>query len=178
MATRPEPILATSSEEPSSATTPLHFDDFYRDHHGGLFAALCLTTGSRQEADELTQEAFVRVLERWSQVGEMVDPKGYLYRTSMNLFRKRCRREAVLSKLPVPRRTRDDAFAEIDQRDALVRALRELPPRQRAAVVLTTMMDLPSQEAGRLLGVSDSTVRVLASKARAELRPIVEEDRA
>ena len=84
----------------------------------------------RQEADELTQEAFVRViLKRWSQVWEMVYLKGYLYRTSMNLFRKRCRREAVLSKLPGGRRTRDDAFAEIDQRDALVRALRELPRR-------------------------------------------------
>ena len=48
MATRPEPILATSSEASLFVVmTPLHFDDFYRDHHGGLFAALCLTTGSR-----------------------------------------------------------------------------------------------------------------------------------
>ena len=177
MTTHPQPLTSRSEGQAAEVATPLAFEDFFRDQHGGLFAALCLATGSREEADELAQESFVRVLEHWNRVAEMDDPKGYLFRTAMNQFRKRCRRASLLQRLPVPTRGRDDAFAVIDERDALVRALRELSPRQRAAVVLTAIFDLPSQEAGRMLGISDSTVRVLAANARAELRPIVEEDR-
>jgi RNA polymerase sigma factor (sigma-70 family) len=80
--------------------------------------------------------------------------------------------------LPVPAREAVDELVAIDDRDVVVRALRDLPPRQRAAVVLTTFLDLPSKEAARILGINDSTVRVLAGKARAELRAsIVDDDR-
>jgi RNA polymerase sigma factor (sigma-70 family) len=149
---------------------PARFEDFFRDRYGQLFAALCLTTGSRQEAEEIAQEAFVRVLERWDRVAFLENPRGYLFTTAMNLFRKRYRRTRLLERLPIPNRESDDAFALVDDRDILVRALRDLPPRQRAAVVLTTMFDYPSEEAGRVMGISDSTVRVLAKRARVELR--------
>jgi RNA polymerase sigma factor (sigma-70 family) len=174
MATKQQPVPSPRAGDVASVG-PRAFDEFFHDEHGGLFAALCLVTGSRHEADELAQEAFVRLLERWDRVSEMDDPKGYLFRTAMNLFRKRCRRAEVRARLPVQQRRRDDAFAVIDDRDELVRALLELSPRQRAAVVLTTIVDLPSQEVGRMLGISDSTVRVLAAKAKASMRPIVEE---
>jgi len=146
------------------------FEDFFRERYGQLFAALCLTTGSRQEAEEISQEAFVRVLERWDHVAELENPGGYLFATAMNGFRKRYRRARLLERLPLLGRESDDAFELIDDRDVLVRALRDLTPRQRAAVVLTVMFDYPSEDAGRVMGISDSTVRVLAKRARAELR--------
>jgi RNA polymerase sigma-70 factor (ECF subfamily) len=159
-----------------TSAAPARFEDFFREQHPRLFAALCLTTGSRHEAEEIAQEAFVRVLERWDRVSSLENPAGYLFQTGMNLFRKRYRRARLWERLQLPTKESDDAFALVDDRDVLVRALRELSPRQRAAVVLTTVFDHPSEEAGKIMGISDSTVRVLVKRARAELRANVEDD--
>jgi DNA-directed RNA polymerase specialized sigma24 family protein len=64
----------------------------------------------------------------------------------------------------------DDAFANVDDRDLIVRSLRELTPDQRAAVLLTGYVGLSSEEAGRMLGMRASTVRTLATRARAAIR--------
>ena len=137
-----------------------------------MFAALCLTTGNRHEAEEIAQEAFVRMLEHWDRVAALDEPAAYLFTTAMNVFRRRYRRAKLAAKLPlpIPRQTPDDAFANVDDRDALIRALRDLTPQQRAAIVLTTMLDFPSEKAGQILGIKDSTVRVLAGRAREQLR--------
>jgi RNA polymerase sigma factor (sigma-70 family) len=167
-----------SRVEVDAAPASTAFDEFFDRTHARLFAALCLTTGNSQEAEDIAQDAFVRVLERWNRVSEMDDPTGYLFTTAMNLFRKRYRRAQLAALLPMPAREAVDELVAIDDRDVVVRALRDLPPRQRAAVVLTTFLDLPSKEAARILGINDSTVRVLAGKARAELRAsIVDDDR-
>jgi len=168
-------VPATEPEEATMAEVPLTFEEFFQDHHARLFAALCLTTGSRDESEEIMQDAFLKIWERWDRVSAMDDPVGFLYRTAMNTFLKRYRRArlAVRHVLPLPER--DDAFATVNDRDALVRAMRDLTPHQRAAVVLTSILDYSSEEAGRILGVADSTVRVLAKKARESMRPKVGE---
>lgn len=154
-----------------AAAVTLDFDRFFEDEYPRLFAALCLTTRDREEAEELTQEAFVRVFERWDRVSVMTEPGGYLHAAAMNLFRKRYRRARVAERLPIPtREPAEDAFAAIDDRDVLVRALRDLSPKQRAAVVLTALLDHSSEDAGRMLGVSASTVRVLSKNARTAMR--------
>lgn len=157
------------------AEAPVSFEVFFREQHPRLFAALCLTTGSRTEAEEIAQDAFVKLLERWDRVSRMDDPIGFLFRTAMNLFRKRYRRARLAERLPIPVRERDDAFAVVNDRDVLVRAMRGLTPHQRAAVVLTAIFDYSSGEAGRILGISDSTVRVLAGRARHTMRANAEE---
>ena len=157
--------------------SPLEFDAFFQHVHPRLYAALCLTTGDRHEADEIAQEAFLRVLERWDRVSAMDDPTGFLFTTAMNVFRKRYRRAKLASRLPIARSSVEDAFATIDDRDVLVRAMRDLTPQQRAAIVLTAILDIPSQEAAEVLGIKDSTVRVLAGKARAQLRTTVGDER-
>jgi len=68
------------------------FEEFYEASFRRVFTALCLVTGSRHEAEEIAQDAFVRVFERWDRVGRLEDPTGYLFRVSMNLFRSRYRR--------------------------------------------------------------------------------------
>ena len=57
----------------------------------------------------------------------------------------------------------DDAFAAIEDRDAVIRALRELIPQQRAAIVLTALLGYSSEEAGQMLGMRASTVRALGT---------------
>jgi RNA polymerase sigma-70 factor (ECF subfamily) len=64
------------------------FEGFFEAEKQRLYRALCLITRNRFEAEEITQDAFVRVLERWDRVSVMEDPTGYLYVTAMNTFRK------------------------------------------------------------------------------------------
>jgi RNA polymerase sigma-70 factor (ECF subfamily) len=147
------------------------FEHFYESTSRRLFTALCLVTGNRDEAEEIAQEAFVRVFERWDHVGELDDPTGYLFRVSMNVFRGRYRRAslAVRRALFLAPRWSDD-LAAVEAHDAVIRLLRGLDPKQRAAVVLTAILDYPAEEAGRMLGIGASSVRSLTTRARAEMK--------
>ena len=63
-----------------------------------------------------------------------------------------------------------DGFQDVDKLDEVVRALGRLTERQRTSVVLVDLFEYSSEEAGRIMGVSASTVRVLASQGRAAIR--------
>jgi RNA polymerase sigma-70 factor (ECF subfamily) len=165
-----------SATEASSRERRLDFEEFFLEHHEQLFRALWLVTRNRHEAEEVMQDAFLRLLERWPAVEAADDPKAYLYRAAMNVFRSRLRRAAVAVRKAVHTLPPDDQFAEVEARDAVVRALAPLPVRQRAALVLMDLLGLSSEEAGRALGVRAVTVRVLASRARATLREVLDED--
>ncbi|MGZ4150462.1 MAG: RNA polymerase sigma factor [Actinomycetota bacterium] len=156
--------------ELAAVAVPASFDEFFAAHHDRLYRALWIVTRDRQDAEELTQDAFLKVWERWERVGSLADPTGYLYRTAMNLFRNRRRRAALALRHAIGTLPRDDAIAAIDDRDAVVRALGACTPAQRAAIVLTDLLDLTSEEAARALRVRPSTVRVLSARARATLR--------
>src|SRR2546423_8027378 len=121
----------------------LSFEDFYEVEHERLFGALYLVTGNRQEAEDLMQEAFVRLLERWDLVQSLESPEGYLYRTAMNTFRTRYRRTLLAARRLFAPRTRPDAFEEVELRADVRRALAGLTKRQRAAIVLTELLGYP-----------------------------------
>jgi RNA polymerase sigma factor (sigma-70 family) len=164
--TRPPQRLAPPP--PRAAGRDPSFEAFYERERDRVFGALCLVTGSRHDAEELTQDAFLALWERWQRVRALDDPTGYLYRTAMNGFRKRLRRAALARRL-APRLWRAREGGD-ELRSEVMDALGALPPRQRAAVVLTELLGYGSEEAGRLLGVKAVTVRVLASQGRAVLR--------
>ena len=161
----PEAANAEQVMRPS----PPSFEEFYEHERDGLFGALCLITGNRHEAEELTQDSFVAVWERWDRVAAMENPTGYLYRTALNGFRKRRRRALFAVRHAIGGGRSQDAFEAVDARDVLRRALATLTPRQRAALVVTELLGHTSEEAGELLGIRAVTVRVLASQARAAL---------
>jgi RNA polymerase sigma-70 factor, ECF subfamily len=146
------------------------FETFFESEKSGLFRALCLVTRNRAEAEELTQDAFLRVFERWDQVHGMDDPAGYLYRTAMNAFRTWHRRAALGLKRTIGLTASDDRIAEVESEDVVVRALAPLSPRQRAAVVLVDLLGYSSEEAGRMLGIRAATVRTHAARAHSDLR--------
>jgi RNA polymerase sigma-70 factor, ECF subfamily len=153
-----------SFRPPGSGGAPTRsFEEFFEAEKSGLYGALCLVTHDRHEAEELTQEAFVRLFERWDRVRAMDDPTGYLYRTAMNLFRKRYRRGLLAARRTIGLAHPDEGIDEVDARDATVRALAELTPQQRASIVLTDLLGYRSEEAARMLGVRASTVRMHAS---------------
>jgi RNA polymerase sigma-70 factor, ECF subfamily len=151
------------------------FETFFEQQHERLFRALWLLTRNRQEAEEVMQDAFLRLWERWDWVAAGSDPVGYLYRTAMNVWRSRLRRAAVAARKVIHHIQDDDQMVGVEERDAVVRALAPLPPRQRAAVVLMDVLDLSSERASEVLGIRPVTVRVLAARARAALAKEMEE---
>jgi RNA polymerase sigma factor (sigma-70 family) len=88
----------------------------------------------------------------------------------MNLHRKRLRRAAVAIRHAIGPRPPRDQLDEVESRDTVLRALAMLSPRQRMSLVLMDLLDYSSEEAGRLMGVKATTVRVLVSQGRAALR--------
>jgi RNA polymerase sigma-70 factor (ECF subfamily) len=168
-----EPVSASAQP----ATSAERFEDLVDAEHARLFGALFLITHDRSEAEDVMQEAFLRVWERWERVQTLEDPVGYLYRTALNVYRKRRRRAIVAIRRAIRVTPPKDELAEVEIHDQVLRALAKLTPRQRLSVVLLDLLDIPSEEAGRLMGVKSSTVRVLASQGRAALaRNMGEED--
>jgi RNA polymerase sigma-70 factor (ECF subfamily) len=152
----------------STDATPA-FEAFFGKEKDGLLRMLSVITGSRSEAEDIAQDAFVRVFERWTEVSRMDDPTAYLYRTSMNVFRSRYRRAATALKRTVAQRPERDFFQAVEDRDLAARALAILTPRQRAALVLTEVLGYSGEETGRLLGIKASTVWALTHQARTSL---------
>jgi RNA polymerase sigma factor (sigma-70 family) len=165
-----EPLRIIKRSEAENAPEAVSFEAFFVEERDPLFGALCLITHDREEAEELTQEAFVAVLVRWERVAAMEDPAGYLYRTAMNMFRKRYRRGLLATRRTLRPAPPADPLVEVEARDAAVRVLARLTPRQRAAVVLTDLLGYRSEEAARMLGIRASTLRMHASIGRAALR--------
>lgn len=159
----------------SAADPPRTFESFFEAERARLLRALFVLTGNAEEAEELLQDAFLALWERWDRVSTMDDPTGYLYRTAMNRHRSLARRATRAARRAVGQAHGGDLFAEADERDAVARALATLTPRRRRAVVLTEMAGYSSPEAARIMGISDSTVRRLAQDARTVMRDALTE---
>ena len=155
---------------------PATFEDFFHAEKDRLIRVMRVITGSRSEAEDITQEAFLRVFERWETVAKMDNPEGYLHRVAMNQFRSRYRRAAVGLRRAVAIGPPRDVFAEVDDRDLALRKLGSLSPRQRAALVLTEALGYSGEEAGRLLGIKATTVWALTHQARAALATMEDPD--
>lgn len=145
-----------------------------QDRGDYLMRAAFALTGSRPAAEDLLQAALERALA--SPRAAVVDPERYLRRTLYNLaadgWRRRGRWQARLPLLAAPREQAHDGTAVVDLRDALVRALQQLPPRQRAVIVLRYWEQLTEAEAAELLGCTVGTVKSTASKGLHRLREL------
>ncbi len=169
--TEPVAVSASPRDELEAART---FESFYEAEARDLFQRLWLVTGNRAEAEELMQDAFLGVWERWDRVGAMDEPVAYLYRTAMNLFRNRYRRSMLALRRTVGLTPPNDDFSDADDREVVRHVLATLPPRQRAALVLTEILGFSSKEAGVALGVTDATIRSLTRHGRDAFRTLME----
>jgi RNA polymerase sigma-70 factor, ECF subfamily len=162
------------SHEGAAIKVVPRFEEFFEQEHSRLFAALTAVTGDRQEAEEIMQDAFLKMWERWERLAHIEDLRGYLYRTAMNTFRSRYRRTKLALRKTTGAFEPEDAYAAVDARQTLMQALRTLTPHQRAAIVLTSLLGFSSEEAGEMLGTSAASVRTLSTRARAQIRDIAE----
>ena len=138
---------------------------------GQLLQLAWLLTGDPRRAEDLVQEAFVKVYPLWPRVRDG-DPLAYTRRILLNARIDRWRRtrsEWLVSK-PPDRVGIDTAHGSIEDRDELRRALQALSARERRVIVLRYYFDLSLDEVAFDLGVSTGTVKSTASRALAKLR--------
>jgi RNA polymerase sigma-70 factor (sigma-E family) len=135
----------------------------------GLLRLAVLLTGDRGHAEDLVQTALLKTYRRWERISRVQSPAAYVRRvlvTTHTSWRRRLSStEQVLATMP------DRAIAAAEGPDEELRAaLRELPPRMRAAVVLRFFEDLTEQQTATVLGCSPSTVNTQVTRALARLR--------
>ena len=159
--------FAANSE---SSAVPVSFDVFFAEQHEHLYRALYFVTGNRADAEELMQDAFLKLWERWDRIAELDDATAYLFTVALNGFRMRARRAKVAAGRAIGIEVASDPFADVDAKEDVRRMLQELTPRQRSALVLTEIIGYSSEQAARIMGIRATTVRVLASQGRAALR--------
>lgn len=147
-------------------------EEFCRRLRPRLVGALSLYCGDVQVAEDTAQEALARVWDRWDEVSQMAAPDGWAYRVAINLanswFRRaraRRNRELRLSRQETKGATPDAAEAL-----ALRRAVSELPPRQREALILRFFEDLSVPQTAAVMGCAEGTVKALTHQALASLR--------
>jgi RNA polymerase sigma factor (sigma-70 family) len=170
-------VIDRTSGERANMASGATFETFFEAEHRRLYRSLILITGDRQEADDVAQEAMIRVLERWDRVARMDEPRAYLYRTALNLNRNRHRwvarrrRHAIYDREATP--DMSEAAAErVDVR----RALDGLTTEQRIAVVLVDFLGFDAKGAGRVLGIDADATRARVHRGRAALREGLTDD--
>ena len=151
-------------------------EQFLAERADRLLRTAVLLTGSREAGQDLLQTALERLLRHWRTLSG--DPEGYLRRTLYNLaadgFRRQGRLQRKLLLLRTDTRPPPDVTAQVDLRDALVRMLVQLPPRQRAVLVLRYWEQLSEAETAAVLGWPEGTVKSAASRGLRRLRELAD----
>jgi RNA polymerase sigma-70 factor (ECF subfamily) len=144
----------------------------YARHYRRLVALLTAVAGSRVEAEEAVQEAFVRALGISGRRAVVDDPEGWLYRVAVNIIRSRWRR-VLAGRRATARLAAEPAVTEVagptDARLMLLAALRRLPFEQREALALHYLADLPIDAVATRVGAPVGTVKARLSRGRGAL---------
>jgi len=146
----------------------IEFEGWYRREHPRLIGSLAALSGRDDLAAEAADEAFARALARWPRVSKMASPGGWTYRVALNELRRRMRRSSTERQAL----DRLDAPVDVEDRpidDDVWRAVRALPDRQRTAIVLRYVADLPEVDIAEAMHVSRGTVASNLSDARRSL---------
>jgi RNA polymerase sigma-70 factor (sigma-E family) len=154
------------------------FEEFTAARLGALVRYATVVTWDPHLAQDITQNVLVRAQSRWPRIGRLDAPEQYVKRMIVNEFLSWRRRVARL--VPLPRESLDrvsppapDHGGEVAQRDAVIRLIATLPPRQRAVIALRFYEDLSHEQVADVLGCRTVTVRTTLSRALANLRTAV-----
>lgn len=155
------------------------WDQIVEEHSDRVYRLAYRLTGNRPDAEDLTQEVFVRVFRSLDSY-EPGTLAGWLHRITTNLFLDQARRKQRIrfdalsdergARLPSREATPDAAYSDQRFDDDIERALQSLPPDFRAAVVLCDVEGLAYEEIAAILGAKLGTVRSRIHRGRAMLR--------
>ncbi len=152
---------------------PDGFHYFVLARSPGLVRSAWLLTGDLATAEDLVQTALAKVWSRWARVARQDAPEAYVRRVMMSTFltwnRRRWHGELAFGDVPDTAEARNDLH-EAELRWAVAGALRELPGRQRAVIVLRYFEDLTEAQVAQALSCSVGTVKSQSAKAIKKLR--------
>jgi RNA polymerase sigma-70 factor (sigma-E family) len=147
------------------------FEDLYAAHGAEALRLAYLLTGDKALAEDVAQDAFVRLLKGFHNLRKRDAFRAYLLRTVTNLtnshFRK-SKRERDFARLGT--QPRSEHPADIESRDMLWSALLRLPERQRTALVLHYCHDLSEQQTADVMQISLKAFKSLVGRGLAKLR--------
>jgi RNA polymerase sigma-70 factor (ECF subfamily) len=175
------------SAEPTETAGPTDIAEpdlttLVRDYSSLLYRVALSVLRNPAEAEDVVQDAFLRVLQRRHSLAAVIDIRPWLVRIAWNLALDRVRRARpsqlddlfaaglVSADLPA-----DQALVEAGQIKQVLRAMERLPKNERQALLLSAMDELSTAEIGDILGRSESSVRSLLFRARAHLRQRLED---
>lgn len=164
----------------SRAPTEEEFVELVHAAWPSLYRTGMLLVGDHALAEDLVQTALAKTYANWHRVREPAAARGYARRvmvtTATSWFRRRSFSERPTDELPEQRERYDATSRDPGDRIDLLAALGQLPPRQRAVVVLRFYDDLSVREAATALGVSEGTVKSQTSAALDKLRVLLGDD--
>lgn len=152
------------------------FTAFFRAEFARVLRTVCLVVGDRGRAEEITQDAFVQLLDHWDAVSGYERPEAWVRRVAIRMAGRAARRERMVRILESGPFGRGESTAEMPEGDSdVAAAVRRLPAGQRTAVVLFYFEDRPVAEVAQLLGCSPATARVHLHRARRRLAALLGE---
>jgi RNA polymerase sigma factor (sigma-70 family) len=152
---------------------PVVFEVWYRREYPRLVSLLIRLGSDIETARDLAAEAFSRALDRWERVAAMASPTGWTFNVALNLQRRHARRARLEAALLARHRL---LLPEVPDRE-IWDAVRKLANRQRTAVALHYLADLPYADVARVMGVTQGTVAATLASARRQLALALPQER-
>jgi len=169
----------TETERPPSGTG---LESVHRDEYAPLVRLAALVLGDAGLAEQVVQDAFVRLYVRWGGMRRIERPGAYLRNSVLNGCRSQLRRRRVSDRhearrtvLATPATPEAEALASVEH-DRIVGALRSVSGRQREALVLRYYLDLSEAEIAAAMGVSAGSVKTHLHRGLAALAELLGED--
>lgn len=178
-----QPTPAKSADR-AQAEARARQDQFVEQHLRRIFLIIYRVVGNVQDAQDLTQETFIKALQRQDQLKEADKAAHWLSRIATNTAIDFVRRhgrvaftpiEDVVDPLSAPvERSPEALMLRAEQQGHLERGLQRLTPRERAALVLRDIEDLPAEEVAVIMNCGKATVRSHIANARVKFRRFLE----
>jgi RNA polymerase sigma-70 factor (sigma-E family) len=159
-------VEIVSAQAPGREVTAL-----YEAHALSLIRLAYVMLGDRPAAEDVVQEAFLVLYQRWSTLRDTASAPGYLRTSVLNGCRMVLRSSGRITRIAseLPWESAEATALVGEEYRHLLRGIRALPPRQREALVLRYYLDLSEEETARSMGVRRGTVKSATSRALAAL---------
>lgn len=162
--------MTATVQRTNARPLPEDFGRIFQEHHGLVYRAAYRITGSAEDAEDVLQTLFLRLLRRERPLDFNANPKGYLHRAAVNIALDviKLRKRNVPPDESVPADDRTGEAAEVQQ--LVLAALSELSPKVAEMFVLKHLEGYDNREIAKLVGTSHGTVAVMLFRARARLK--------
>ena len=157
------------------------YEGLFRDHYAQLVKLAWLLVGDKGSAEEVVQDAFMRLFGNWDRLEHLDAAPAYLRTSVVNLSRKRLRHRAVRHRHPLgpldPEPAADLRVLARPDENAVFTEIGKLPRRQRECLVLRYYLDLSEPEIATTLKISRGSVKSYTHRAITALSTALEDDR-